>query len=154
MFVSLGLPKLLMQIARLCIRLFVKKTFFALEVVADQAFVEVADAGNMIVAALEDALDIPKVPLLLPPPPPLAIDAVKLAAQAALSVIGSLANASENSEALGNSELIGKAVERAVSQTLSAQNAPIEAPQSTGKSFSLPGWILVCIGGLFTRVWH
>ena len=144
LFVTLGLPKLLMQLAGLCFRLFVKKTFFALEIVTDQVMVEVVDAGSMLVNALEQALDIPKLPLLAPPPAP-SFDQVKLAAQAASSVVNSLINTSHD---IG---LIGPAVEAAVSQTLAAQSPVAGPPQ---QSYSLPGWILVCVGGFVARVLH
>ena len=144
LLVTLGLPKLLMQLAGLCFRLFIKKTFFAFEIVADQVMVEVVDAGSMLVTALEQALDIPKQPLLAPPPQP-SFDQVKLAAQAASSVVGSLINISHDTG------LIGPAVEAAVSQTLAAQTPVANSPQ---QSYSLPGWILVCVGGFVARVMH
>ena len=142
--VTLGLPKLIMQIAGLLIRLLVKKTFFALVIVADQAIMEVADAGSMVVTSLEQALGLP-VTQLLPGAQQPSHDQVRLAAVAASSVVGSLMNASDDTA------LIGSAVEAAVTQTLTAQPTGFSMPQQVS---SFPGWILMIVGGFIARRMH
>ena len=123
-----------------------KKSFFALEAAAGQAMVKVADAATMFVAALEEALDIPQMPLspapLLPGQP--SGEQVKLAAQAASSVVDFLMGSN-------NPSLIGPAVQAAVAQSLAAFPQSVPTPQ---KAFSLPGWLLVVVGGGFARFFH
>ena len=137
--ITLGLPKLLVQVAGLLLRLVVKKSFIALEAAAGQAVLEVADAGSLFVSALEEALDIPSTSF----PGSQGTqqeEQARLAGVAASTVIGASIGGN-------NTSWVAPAVQAAVAQTLSGQSNS----QFPARMFHIPGWILVCLGGGLTR---
>ena len=134
---ALLLPKIVMQIMTLFMRLLIRQAFVAMGTVTTSALEEGTGAGALLVSALEEALDLPAAISSTPSPGPAP---ARLAGQAASAAIGNfVGNASATD--------FGPAVELAVTQSLLAHRAEQTAPR---KGF-LPGWLLVLVGGIGSR---
>ena len=134
--ITMCLPKLVMQLVGLCMKLFVKHSVIAVSNVAAQAVEEIGGAGQLLVVALEEALDIPAA-LASSAPPPAQSFSTSLAATAILKdIVGE-----------GNATILGPLLQ----QAFEAQQ-PVPPAQSPVNQWQLPGWLLVVAGGIGTRM--
>ena len=136
--VTLCLPRLVTQLISLCLKIYVKQSVLAATRVASQAVEDIGGAGQYIVTALEEALDLPQ-----------AISSTGAAAGAVSSVPAQAAMHAAQSllrkmavSGDSNSSLLASAILTQLPQAAAA-------PQVDG--WRMPGWLFVLAGSVVTK---
>ena len=134
--VTLCLPRLVTQLIGLCLKICVKQSVLAATTVASQAVEEIGRAGQYIVIAFEEALDLPPAisstgAVVVPAAP------AQAAMHATQSLLRDIAGSGDS-----NSSLLASAILNQLPQTAAA-------PQVQG--WRIPGWLFVIAGSVVTR---
>ena len=136
--VTLCLPRLVTQLICLCLKICVKQSVRAATTVASQAVEELSEAGQYIVTALEEALDLPPA---ISSTGAVAGTFAAAPAQAAMHATESLLRDMAGSGD-SNSSLLASAILSQLPQTAAAPQA---------QSWRMQGWLFVIAGSVVTK---